>query len=156
MKLERDGIEFYGRASQETAHPLGRQMFLSIMAEEEIHLRGLQEMAREMKSPAVGGRTSRGNGRTIFEQARAEIQERLAGNPDELKALGIAMDMEVEGFRLYQRMAQEASDARMRAFFDFMAEQEREHFRVLWNTQAYLKDPEGWLLWEEKEIAGVG
>lgn len=182
MKLEKDGIEFYGKASQETAHPLGRQMFLSIVAEEEVHLRELQEMTREVKNHdqprlvasaddkilqkdsdiftvkplAVGGRSSRGNGKTLFDQARAEIRERIAGNPDELEALRIAMEMEVEGFRLYRKMAREASDLQMKAFFDFLADQENEHFQTLRNTQAYLEDPERWLLWEEEEIADAG
>ncbi|MBI1987609.1 MAG: ferritin family protein [Nitrospinae bacterium] len=156
MKLEKDGIEFYGKASQETAHPLGRQMFLSIVAEEEVHLKELQEMTRELTTPALGGRTGRGKGQTIFDLARHKLQERIAGNPDELEALRIAMEMEVEGFRLYRKMARETSDLQLKAFFDFLAEQENEHFQTLRNTHAYLEHPERWLLWEEEEIADAG
>jgi rubrerythrin len=90
--------------------------------------------------------------RTIFEEMKDAMMERVQATDDELNAFGIAMDMEKEGMEFYRKAAAGAPSAKEKALFERLVKEEEQHFNVFANTYFFLKDSGSWFLWEEHGI----
>jgi rubrerythrin len=162
IKNEADGIEFYRKAKDKTNHPFGKEMFEAFMQDEKEHLEVLQGI-REGTGPIKlnmdrlkqkKGPRQRVKG--LFETMKDAVEGILEANPDELEALRIAMDTEEKSYQLYQQLAQRASNAEEKAFFEFLVGEEKQHFKILQNTYLYLNDTGNWFLWEERGLLDGG
>ncbi|KKL88679.1 hypothetical protein LCGC14_1922270 [marine sediment metagenome] len=85
-----------------------------------------------------------------------KIKKRIAANPDELEALKIGMDMELESVEFYQTALEKSEDNLQKAFLRRLVEEEKEHLQLLQNTHSYLKNSGDWFLWEEKALLNGG
>ncbi|GAG57428.1 unnamed protein product, partial [marine sediment metagenome] len=79
-----------------------------------------------------------------------------AVNPDELEALKIGIDMELESIKFYQTALEKSKDNHQKAFLRRLVEEEKEHHQLLQNTHSYLKNSGDWFLWEEKGLLDGG
>lgn len=160
IKMEEDGINFYQKAAEKSSHSLGRKMFLSFSEDEKRHLAVLKEILADLKfsdfDQFFQEKTPREKITNIFKEAKKEIKERIAANPDEIEALGIGMDMESKSVEFYQKALEKAEDTRQKAFLRRLIEEEKEHYQILQNTHSYLKNSGDWFLWEEKGLLDGG
>jgi len=159
IKMEEDGIDFYQKAREKTSYPLAGKMFLSFAEDEKRHLTVLKEILTDLKFSDFDrffGEKPRQKIENIFEKARNEIKERIAANPDELEALKIGIDMELESVEFYQTALEKSEDNHQKAFLRRLVEEEKEHFQLLQNTHSYLKHSGDWFLWEEKGLLDGG
>ncbi|MBW1678844.1 MAG: ferritin family protein, partial [Deltaproteobacteria bacterium] len=119
IKMETDGIEFYQKASKKTSHPFGKKMFLSFMEDEKLHLKILKEIAQKLEIPDVDGifkkDTPKVKVKTIFQEVKDDIKEKIAAHPDELQTLQLAIEMEKKGYDLYKGKAEETLDQKEKA-----------------------------------------
>ena len=68
---------------------------------------------------------------------------------DSLDAVDIGMGFESESIIFYDRLMMQATDSQAKKFAEQMVGEEREHYRILADMQAYYTDPAAWLM--EKE-----
>jgi rubrerythrin len=154
IKNEADGIEFYRKAKE--------KMFEAFMQDEKEHLELLQQIKRGAGKRKINydqlkqKKGPRERVKRLFETVKDTVRERLETNPDELEAIKIAMDTEKEGYQLYQQLVQESGIPEEKAFFEFLADEEKQHFQVLQNTYNYLNDTGNWFLWEERGLLDGG
>ncbi len=159
IEMEKNGVDFYHKAGEKTCYPLAKKMFLSFAEDEKRHLTALKKILTDLNFSDFTrffGEKPRQKIENIFKKARNEIKERITANPDELEALRIAMDMELEGVQFYQTALEESKDNHQKAFLGRMVEEEKEHHQLLQNTHTYLKDSGDWFLWEEKALLDGG
>jgi rubrerythrin len=52
-------------------------------------------------------------------------------NADEMKAIRLAIQLEIKGHEFYKRLAEEATSDFERAFYEHLAQEESVHFSVL-------------------------
>lgn len=151
IKMKKDAIQYYTEAAKKCDHPAGKQMFLVILEDEKQHLESLNQMVQEMRidlkklSPIQNIKTS-------LETLKDEMRFSTACSLDEMEAFKIAMDMEKECIDFYKKLASEAKDEREKVFFERLALDEEEHFRVFSNTHSYLDDTGNWFMWEDYSI----
>ena len=160
IKMEGNGIDFYHKAVEKTSHPFGKKMFLSFIEDEKRHLTALRQILADLKfldfDQFFQEETPSQKIKNICRQVKNEIKERIAANPNELEALKIGMDMELESVEFYQTALEKSEDNHQKAFLRRLVEEEKEHLQLLQNTHSYLKDSGDWFLWEEKGLLDGG
>ncbi|MDA8169557.1 MAG: ferritin family protein [Nitrospiraceae bacterium] len=155
IKSEQDAIEFYRQAAERTSHPVGKKMFLSIVEDEKRHLEIFSAMFRGMDMK-VEGISPIERIKTVFEENRGFMLQKIKATTDELDALKIAMQMERESVNSYEKASQEARNSREKAIFERLAKEENEHFTIFTNTYEFLVDSGNWFMWEEHSMVDGG
>lgn len=160
VQMEKDGIEFYRRASEKTSDPLGKEMFLSFVKDEESHLKLLEELFGGTGIDEAMGILREGTPRerveSVFASAGSEVRERIAAGVGEIEALKIGMDMETQGYKLYKEAAEGAASEEERDMFERLASEENQHYTMLQNTHTYLERTGEWFVWEERGLLDGG
>jgi rubrerythrin len=151
-KMETDAIKFYGEASNRTRHPVGKKMFLTVMEDEKRHLEMLNRLLRGLDMDTTGLSNPINTVKTVFEQMKDEMMQRISASNDEMEAFRVAMDMEREGADLYKKTASESASDREKVLFERLAFEEERHFSIFSNTYSFMKDTGNWFLWDEKGI----
>jgi rubrerythrin len=161
IQMEIDGKAFYQKAGQNSNNPLGRQLFQSLAAEEDVHRRKFEEIYRAISKKKDWYRTDfQPDGgkrlRTLFIKATEKMGADVEALPTELDAVKTAIDMEVKSYDLYKNLSQAASYDAERDFYEMVAAEEREHHLILLDYQEYLSDPAGWFVTKEHPSLDLG
>ena len=150
-KMETDAIRFYMEAAQKMQYPAGKKLFLSITEDERRHLEMIDLLIRGMNITPRDV-TPLQNVRTVFESLKSEMMKKVAASKDELEALKVAMEMETEGKKFYERSLAAAKTDKEKALFKRLIEEETQHYAMFSNTYSFLSDTGNWYLWEERGI----
>ncbi|HXX53449.1 MAG TPA: ferritin family protein, partial [Thermodesulfovibrionales bacterium] len=108
IKMETDAIAFYKEAATKMSNTVGQKMFLSVREDEKRHLDMLRELLQGLDLHFKDASPMR-NVKTIFEEHRIEMMQRVSATNDELSAFRVAMDMEGAGVTFYRKLASESS-----------------------------------------------
>ncbi len=154
IQMEIDGKEYYRKVSQSSDNQLGKELFQSLAAEEDIHrqkFEGIYNAIRSKKAwPKIDFQPDRGKTlRTVFAKATEEIGSDIKAPATELDAIQTAMDMENKTYDFYKSQGKNASYDAERDFYQALAAEERIHHSVLLDYYEYLKDPGGWFVKKE-------
>jgi len=151
-KMEMDGAEFYGRAAQDAAGPQARRLFESFAADERRHLEIVDRLAAGLGVDVAGMPMPKDSIRTVFTDAQGASQGRAEPTEQERQAIETAQGMERESYRLYRRLADEATDAALNSLFERLSQEENQHYEMLENTRRYLSENGAWFLWDEHAL----
>jgi rubrerythrin len=155
LKMETDAVKFYTEAAERTSHVVGKRMFLSIAEDEKRHIDMLNALIKGMEI------THRDINpmdkiRTVFEELKDRMVERVQATTTETEALETAMKMEKEGLEFYRKNAAEAPDPRSRELFEKLIKEEEKHYEIFSNTLDFLTDTGNWFMWEEHSMVDGG
>lgn len=150
-KMESDAIKFYMEAAQKMQYAAGKKMFLAITEDERRHLEMISLLIRGMNI-TVQDVSPMDNVKTVFESMKGEMMKRVAASTDELEALKVAMEMEAEGKKFYEKSLAEAKTDKEKALFKRLMEEEQQHYAMFANTYNHLSDTGNWYLWEERGV----
>jgi rubrerythrin len=155
IKMETDAIKFYKEAAEKCNHAVGKKMFLSIVEDEKRHLDMLSELFKGLDI-TIHTVSPMKNVKTIFEEMKHEMMERIEATKDELEAFKIAADMEKHGVEFYKKAASEAPTEKEKKLFERLVHEEEQHYTVFANTYFFMSDTGNWFMWEEHSIVDGG
>ena len=146
---------FYRQAAEKAQIPGVRTMFLSIAEEEQKQFEIIS---------AIPGRTGAGprTAATIRRMISAlkrrgdRLLERIGANTDEVEALKIAMDIEVESIRFYVKLLRDTDASGQKEIVGKMLREEQQRYTTFENTCLFLSDPAGWYMWNEQSFTDGG
>lgn len=150
-KMETDAIKFYTEAAEKTKYPAGKKMFLTITEDEKRHLEMITQLIKGMNI-TVNDVSPMKRVKTVFESLKNDMMKKVEASKDELEAFKIAMDMEKEGKKFYEKSLAEATTDKEKALFKRLIEEEAQHYAIFANTYSHLSDTGNWFLWEERGI----
>lgn len=150
-KMETDAIKFYTEAAAKTNYEAGRKMFLSITEDEKRHLELISELIKGMNIK-IEDVSPMKRVQTVFESMKGSMMKKVAASKDELDAFKIAMEMEKEGEKFYQKSLAEARTDKEKDLFKRLIEEEKQHYAIFANTYSHLSDTGNWFLWEERGV----
>ena len=151
MKTETDGMQMYQRAADKTKNKLGKALFESMVMEEQKHLNALR--AHAGKSVWVRPKTVfRQTIKTVFREAAKDITERVKADPDDVEAIKIALEFERKGYKMYKEDAAQTDDPQGKELFEWLANEENEHFKMLQDLHEYLEHNYSWFVANEGPI----
>ncbi len=154
-KMETDAIKFYTDAAGKMKYAAGKQMFLSITEDEKRHLEMITQLIAGMNI-AIQDVSPRKRVKTVFEALKDDMMKRVAASKDDLEAFKVAMDMEREGKKFYERSLQAAKTEKEKALYKRLIEEEQQHYEMFANTHSHLSDTGNWFMWEERGIVEGG
>ncbi|GAB4544004.1 MAG: ferritin family protein [Thermodesulfovibrionia bacterium] len=155
IRMEKDAIDFYKDAVKRTRHPFGKRMFEGFIEDEKRHLKALDDIFSGL-GLRMDPQSPMKNVRSIFEELRDEMMQRIEADSDEIDAIKVALDIEKKGYDLYRKMVEESTDEKIKELFDLLSKEEEEHFNILQNTLSFLEDTGNWFMWEEHSIIDGG
>ncbi|MCM2357844.1 MAG: ferritin family protein [Geobacteraceae bacterium] len=134
IEIEKETFDLYTRAEQKTFNPAGKRIFRWLARTEEEHYLKLAEL---YKSYSDGERWVFYGGSTIA----LDPEEGEPGGFDtgDLEALEIAMAIERKGIAHFDQLAQKAADPDGRQMFKTLADEEREHLKLISDRYDALK-----------------
>ena len=150
LKMEKDGMAFYREASEKTGNELGKKMFLSFVEDEQRHYSMIEALSKGLKIDEqlkAAGPAERV--KTVFAEAKENLDARLGSEPGDVEALKFALEMEDKGYEYYKDAAQAAQHADEIRLFETLAKEESQHHEILQNALNYLEETGDWFLWEE-------
>ncbi len=151
IKMEKDAISFYNEASRKTASPIGKKMFLTIAEDEKKHLEILSQIFKGLDI-TINDVSPMENIKTVFEEMKNEMMQKVAATTDELEAFKIAMQMEKSGMEFYKKAATGAKTDKEKSLFAKLIKEEQQHYDIFANTYNFISDTGNWFMWEEHSI----
>ncbi|MFC2092084.1 ferritin family protein [Elusimicrobiota bacterium] len=147
IQMEKDGIEFYSEAAKKIDNPLGSEMFMSFVQDEQRHLEKLKEiMSNDNKVSDVGDEkvtVLKEKIKTIFSDIPQEVAATLQSNAEEKEILQTAIKMEEEGIKYYTDKCISLGGT-AGELCSFIVKEEKNHRQILQNTLEYLQDNTSW------------
>ncbi|KPK02038.1 MAG: hypothetical protein AMK71_03580 [Nitrospira bacterium SG8_35_4] len=150
-KMETDAIKFYTEAAQKTNYPAGKQMFETIVADEKRHLEIVNQLLKGLHVHVEDVHPVE-NIKTVFEEMKDKMMEKVKATTDELEAFKIAMQMEKEGLEFYRKLLSESKSDKERTLYEKLVREEQQHYDIFANTYNFLNDTGNWFMWEEHSI----
>ncbi|MFZ2071692.1 MAG: ferritin family protein [Halobacteriota archaeon] len=149
MKLEEDGKKFYTDASKKATSASAKDMFSSLAKDEDVHLEKVKEIYKKLKEEREWPKvvTSIGDVVTIKAVFPEDVKDlNMTGEDisESVKVLKIGIEMEEKSIKLYNELAEKATDTFESRFYLALAHEERGHYLSLWDYREYLEDPAGW------------
>ncbi len=151
LKMETDAVKFYKEAAEKVNHPVGKKMFLTIANDEMNHIKMIEEVLKGLDLTLREAYPIRAL-KTIFEEMKPYMMERIKTSSDELEAFKIAMEMEKEGIDFYKKIKEEVSTEKEKKLFERLIIEEQQHHKIFAETYNFLNDTGNWFMWKEFSI----
>jgi len=150
--------EFYLQNAERTKNTVGKAMFQQIAGEELEHYERLKQLHENWQKDKKWPETVPLNVKntivkTLVKEAAKNAPAKTKGDADDLKAVRTAIAFEAKGTEYYAKLRDEVTDQKEKAFFNLLANIEREHYASLKDTEEYLTDPVSWF--RKKEATGL-
>ena len=154
VQMEKDGKEFYQKASRKSSNKLAKELFQQLGNEENVHRKKFvaiyDALKRGQNWPDVGSPSAKGEKiKSLFAEATKALGSKFKVAESELEAIKIAMDMEVRSYNLYHSRSAESTLPAEKQFYQTLAGEERGHHLALLDSYEYLSDPTGWFTKKE-------
>jgi rubrerythrin len=154
VRMETDGKEFYQKASRKSSNKLAKELFHHLANEEDVHRKKFVEIYEALKRgrnwPEVEPPSDKGKKiKSLFAEATKALGSTFEVAESELRAIKIAMDMEVKSYNLYHSRSKESTLPVEKRFYETLAGEERGHHLTLLDSYEYLSDPAGWFTKKE-------
>ncbi|MCP4200223.1 MAG: ferritin family protein [Proteobacteria bacterium] len=135
MRAEHEGEHFYRMAAKATDNPKGREVLSQLALEEREHARFLKaqyesilETGNVDKKRKLGEKLRLFGDNPIFS---GDFRTRLKGAHAEMTNLSIGIKLEMSAMDHYGKLAKQAEDPEVAAFFSALREWETGHYRAL-------------------------
>lgn len=151
IKMEQEAVDFYTQCAEKTQNRIGREMFLSIAADEKHHM-ACAVHAQQKKEFILAETRPLQDMKKLFEQNKEFMLQRVSSTTDEVQALEMAMKMEEAAIQFYKNAAALTNDSSEKAFFECLVRDEEAHFSIFQNTYSFLSDTGNWFMWDEHSI----
>lgn len=155
LKMETDAVKFYTESAEKVSHPVGKKMFLAIAEDEKNHIKMIEEVLRGLELTIREAQPIK-TVKTIFEELKDKMIERVQAASDDLEAFRIAMEMEKEGIDFYNKIINEVNTEKERKLFERLIFEEEQHHKIFSETYNFLKDTGNWFMWKEFSIVEGG
>ncbi len=141
---EIEGRELYKTAAEKTDDAKAKEVFEYLAEEEEVHVKALSSIYKsytddkdfEISLPDKILNTENA-GNPIFSN---DFKKRLKGKHFEISALSIGMKLEMDSYKFYAEMAKQTEDKKLKDFFIYLSDWEKDHYDVLNTAMEDLQD----------------
>jgi erythrin-vacuolar iron transport family protein len=134
-QIEVDGYTFYSMTADRASKPAVQELFGKLAADEVQHQTYLKGVAGRLdeKGPAAFQLGPRSPEQRAISQAvfTAKFREQAVASEFELGVLSVGMTLESNAIRYFSSAAQQAGEPEVKAFYQFLADWEKEHYEAL-------------------------
>jgi rubrerythrin len=147
LELEKKGIELYKKLTQESNNALAKKLFESLAEQEKYHIEVINGfLAKDSMLPEAKFVPLENQIKELYTKLRKET---LGKDHSQAEGLEKAMQMEKEGYVLYAKALDSATDKNEKEFLQKLMAMEQEHYEALANLYYYYTSNDEWLSAEE-------
>jgi len=145
IRVENDGYQFYRVAEEKTEDPKGKEVFASLAKDETNHMQILKSLYQSIKEKGKYKFDEIKDMKHILETTSEssifskEFKERVEQVQFEMAALSVGILLEKNSIEFYAKSAQQSEDEDVKMLFNYLADWEGEHLRVLVQQQKFLQ-----------------
>jgi len=150
IEMEKKGHDFYVKSAARSSNPHAADIFNFLAREELRHIEAIKsfydsELSRgksdfdtivESADPVMA--------RTAIASLFDGFDENASANKSDLDALGFARNFERKGVEFYRAASARSETSRVKKLFDFLADEEERHFKMVDDSMVYFENPEEW------------
>ncbi|MGM0441873.1 MAG: ferritin family protein [Elusimicrobiota bacterium] len=151
IQMEKDGIEFYKDAAKNLQNPMGKEMFKSLVKDEARHLKLWRDLAEDLNLEEFGKEKAKefsGKIKTIFSDISEDVMGTTKTSAEEKEVIQGAIKIEEKGIKFYSEKAESLS-GKNADLAKRVADEERNHRKILENTLQYMENPKDWNVEQE-------
>jgi len=162
LDMENKGYDLYIKAANETKNPLGKNTLEAIAKKEVEHMKAIEEFARSLKGEdpeieATINRVAPTNRKKyynipIMKNLEKALGEEIKKDNDLEKAYNTAMQLERDAYDFYKKISDDTKDPKAKKLFQFLMQEENNHYELLQETLMYLDRPGDWFKEQERWI----
>ena len=141
--LETRGKAFYANAAENSKDPDVKRIFSIMADEEDDHIKYLEDQFRSYRDEGRFEFSEHPETKrySIVEQVITKnITEKISSVGFEAAAISLAIDMENRAIAAYSERAANAGDPDEKAFYEWLADWERGHQKILFQLDQELKE----------------
>jgi rubrerythrin len=139
--LELDSKRFYLEQAEKTEDHGLKSIYHTLAEEESIHARILKSKAETLPYELIDTHAEIKN---IFVEI-GKYKDIIKQAPNAADVYGIALQNEKKSLDLYKELRQETTDDREIKIYDFLIEQENDHYKVIEQLLELVKRPQEWV-----------
>jgi len=157
LQFEKDGYEFYTDVSKRCKNEPGREMFEFFAKDELKHIKRIKDYikGRYRIKPRKPADEPLKRFTAGFSDMGVQIRKSLTA-ADDITALKTAMNIETDGYKFYENAENNADSPEEKDLFDFLKNEEIQHYQILKNTHDYLNNTADWFFAEEGPLLDGG
>ena len=147
IKMEQEAQRYYEKLASATQTRELKNLFTLLGAAEQEHATTLLRMKAEADLPQAVF-VALNDSACVFKPllSNRDLLDELQNDPD---AYGHVVKEERESVRMYEELADKATDERSRELLRTLAAEERKHLEIIENIYAFMESPQTYLAWGE-------
>jgi rubrerythrin len=159
LSMEHKGKDFYQKAIETCRNDLGREIFVTLKSDEDVHIARITQIAEGLSAGRPWAddwkaRTvSHADLKAFFGELSKKHHPAETADAGDVDALNVGIDFELRSVQFYESALAAADDQAEREFAERMIIEEKSHHRLLQDTKLYLTDPSSWF--REHERGGL-
>ena len=148
LSMEEDGYKLYTEGSKKITNSLGKRMLERLAQDEQNHIKRIKEIwayltegskeielgeAKILDFDEIFGRL-----KEQFKEALEDLQE---VGVDDQEIIDMGLQLESHGIFFYEEAAKNATDNKVKQFYEMLAKEEKSHYDALRSVNNYLENP---------------
>ncbi|MEL1134412.1 ferritin family protein [Desulfitobacterium sp. THU1] len=143
VKMELEGEQYYREQAEINKGNSLHKVFLMLADDEKIHAKLLEKKAKQLDY-ALEPNETLATANHVFSD-KDSVRNEIKASPSQIDVYRAALDNEKESIDLYQKYAAEASDDETKDFFNYLIQQEKEHYSIIDEIVMLLSHSEEWV-----------
>lgn len=145
IRVENDGYQFYRVVEEKITDPKGKEVFSSLAKDETNHMQILKSLYQSIKEEGEYKFDETKDMKHILQTTSEnpifskEFKERIEQVQFEMAALSVGILLEKNSIEFYTKSARQSEDKDVKMLFNYLANWEGEHLRVLVQQQKLLQ-----------------
>jgi len=134
-QIEVDGYTFYSMTAEKASKPAVKELFEKLAQDEVQHQAYLKEVMKNYGTLGTAAFHTKQAARDLSEYSQKmftdQFRQQAHGATFEMGVLSVGMTLETNAIRHFSSAAQGTSEQEVRAFYQFLADWEKQHFDAL-------------------------
>jgi rubrerythrin len=143
INMELDGENYYNSQAEVTKSSGLKTVFLMLAKDENAHAKILQNKSNIISYELTNNETL-SKTKNLFKEI-GDFKDECKENPDQLDLYRAAFEKEKESINLYEKLLLQAEDNESKKLFEYLINQEKDHFAVLEEIVLQLNKSNDWV-----------
>lgn len=144
INTEIEGEKFYTDLAEKNKNNSISVVMEMLAKDEKEHANILRSRKLDMPEDLQEINTTLTEAESIFKKIK-NFKDIIKETPDQLDTYRLALEKEQQSIDLYQRLLLKTPDDRVKQIFEFLINQEKEHYKIIEELVLMLKHAEDWV-----------
>jgi len=144
INMEIEGEKFYDDLAKKNKDNSISIVMQMLAKDEKEHANILRNRKLNMPEDQQKNNSTLTEAESIFKKAKS-FKDIVKQTPDQLDTYRLALEKEQQSIDLYQRLLLKTPDDKVKQIFEFLINQEKEHYKIIEELVLMLKHAEDWV-----------